>query len=134
MFAHGTPPFTTVLNCRPKLVKATGHEIFNWLWPERRILRIGNGRTVVTALKVLLANIGSGLSLAIETVSVIVPNTFGTTVNVIVIGMPLVTFPSAPVIGLLFVDSVPCVVAADFSVTDAGRVFVTRTFGALKGP
>src|SRR5215470_2698510 len=98
------------------------------------MVRIGNGRTVVMALKVLLADTGSGLSLATETVSIIVPKAVGPTVNVTIIRVPFVTFPRTPVIGLLFVDSVPCVVAADFSVTEAGRVFVTRTFGALKGP
>ena len=97
------------------MVKATGHEIFNWLWPARRIVRIGNGRTVLTAVKVLLPDTGSGLSLAMETLSIIVPNALGTTVNVTITGAPFVIFPSAPVIGLLLVERTPRVVAADFN-------------------
>jgi len=89
---------------------------------------------VVVALKVLFADAGSGLSLATVTVSVIAPDACGVTVNVMITGLVFVTVPIVPVIGLLFVERVPCVVTADFNVTEAGSVFVIRTFGALKGP
>ncbi len=97
----------TSFACRPKLVKATGQEMFNKSLVARRMVNNGKGRTVVTALKVLFADVGSGLSLATETVSMIAPIEWGTTVSVTITAVPLVTLPSAPVIGLLLVERVP---------------------------
>src|SRR5215813_13210245 len=102
--------------CRPKLVSATGHKTFKRLLLVRWIVNKGNGKTVVVAVKVLLLDAGSGLSLATEAVSVIVPNALGTTVSVTITGRPFVTPPSAAVIGLLLVERIPWVVAADFRV------------------
>ena len=59
--------------CRPKLVKATGHEMFNKSFVARPMVKNGNGSTVVTAVKLLFPEFGSGLSLATETVLLIGP-------------------------------------------------------------
>ena len=63
----------TFFACKPKLVKATGHEMFTKSLVVSRMVSNGKGRTVVTALKVLFTKFGSGLSLPTETVSIIAP-------------------------------------------------------------
>ena len=63
----------TSFACSAKLVKATGQEMFNKSSVARRMVSNGNGKTVVTAVKVLFPKFGSGLSLATETMSLIGP-------------------------------------------------------------
>ena len=58
--------------CRPKLVKATGHEMFNKSLVALPMVNNGNGSTVVTAVNVLFTAFVS-VSLATETVSLIGP-------------------------------------------------------------
>src|SRR5689334_10585489 len=111
------PGLRTVLNCRPKLVNATGQEILTLPGAARRILSKGKGETVLVTLDVLFGNTGSGLSLVTVAVLTIVPGVLGTTVSVTTTAVPLVMLPSAPVIGLLLVESVPRVVTADFRIT-----------------
>ena len=123
-----------VLNCSPKLVNATGQEIFNLPGAERRILSNGKGEIVLVTLEVLFANAGSGLSLVTVAVSTIDPGVLGTTLSVTTTPIPLVMLPRVPVIGLLLVESVPRVVTADFRITEEGKVLVKRTLAATNGP
>src|SRR5256885_16831980 len=106
MTSDHTPVLTESFLCRPKLVKATGHEIFNRSLLVRWIVNIGNGKMVVVVLKVLFADVRSGLSLTMLTVLVIESKVLGMIVNVTIIDIPLVTLPNAPVIGLLLIERV----------------------------
>src|SRR4051812_807867 len=89
--------------------------------------RSGIGQTVVTTEFVLFAVNGSGKAPAIQATLVMADPVAGTTVNVIVAEPSTPSGPRSIQTGAPFVCSVPCDAIAAFSVTEAGRLFVSRT-------
>lgn len=125
----------SVRNCRVKLLKGAGQEICTSPLLIRFVIdSTGNGQTVVMIKVLLLARLGSRESLPTKAKLVICPVAEGVTVSVTEAELPLLIFPSAPEIGFELVESVPWEVVADFSVTLAGSVLVSRTFNAGTGP
>src|SRR5437762_7060092 len=117
-----------------KLVSATGQESRMLLVDKSRMESTGRGRTVVVMLALLLASAGSVLVVVTLALLMIVPGAWGVTVRMTATEPPLGIEPRLPTIGLLLVTSVPWLMVADLSVTEAGSVSIKLTLAATNGP
>ena len=124
-----------VLNWRVNPLKGAGQETCTRLLLIRFVMeRNGEGQTVVIVTLRLLGRLESGRSLPTEVVFVMFPVAVGATVKVAEADELLLIVPRFPVMGLAFVNSVPCEMVADFRVTNGARKLVKRTLLAETGP
>jgi hypothetical protein len=123
--------------CSDRVTGESGQEIITRgppVWRPIASVRDASLRTVVTALAVLLAGLGSPSAQVTEAVSVKTPSVGGRVTILSIAAVALLKIVIWPETIRFVRNTVPAKFVAETNTSPAGRVFVMRTFVTIDGP